>query len=918
MRRIIILIFFFSLNVVYSQSKTEKKITINFENSNKLEVIKRIEEISNYKFYFIENWLDKEPITGQYKDTSILLVLDEIFKNTVINYYILPDNKVILTLNNLIHDSLPNGFFENSKEEITEYKETNPVFYSEGTTQNNKTIETVRIGKESNNTLQKEYNLTGYVKNINTNEPLPNLALIVQDKNLSAITNIDGFYSIKLPPGLNIIETRALGIETEKKKVIIYNNGVLNFNLKEDSEILDEVLIEANQERNIKEAITGVTQLKVEELKSIPLVLGERDILKVATTMPGIKTAGEGSSGYNVRGGKEDQNLILLDNAVIYNPTHFFGIFSALNPFTTGDVNIYKGNMPAEYGGRLSSVFEINTKKGNNEKFAGEASFGPVTSNLTLEIPVVKNKSSLIVGARGTYSDWLLKSLDEESIKNSEASFFDIVAKYDHKINDKNNIEATGYYSKDAFSITSDSLYSYNNRLFSLKWNRNFNDKNSGSLTLANSEYKFNIDYDGDIDSDFNLGYKINETELKLKMKYLHSENHKFDYGISSKLFFVNPGTIEPKGIESIVEQTKIPKEKAIESAIFLADNFKVNDKLLFNIGFRYSLYSLIGEASQRVYVEGLPKNEGTVLDTLNFAKNKVVKTYGGPELRFSARYFLTPSLSLKGSFNSTYQYIHTLSNNTTVSPTDTWKLSDLNIKPQQAKQYTFGVYKNLDGNLYELSLEGYYKESKNILDYKVGAELLLNKNIETEVLQGEGKSYGIEFLVKKTKGKFNGWLGYSYARSFVKLDSEFGEEQVNNGDYFPSNFDKPHDLSLITNYKITKRYSFSANFTYQTGRPITYPIGKFIFNGEERVLYSDRNKFRIPDYYRFDIGFNIEGNHKIKKFAHSFWNISVYNVLGRNNPYSVFFVTEKGKVKAYQSSIFSIPIPTITYNFKF
>jgi outer membrane receptor for monomeric catechols len=401
-------------------------------------------------------------------------------------------------------------------------------------------------------------------------------------------------------------------------------------------------------------------------------------------------------------------------------------------------------------------------------------------------------------------------------------------------------------------------------------------------------------------------------------MKYLFSEAHKFDYGISNIVYSVNPGGIKPNGSESIIEARELVKERALESAIFIADNFKVNNKLLLNIGLRYSYYASLGETSQRAYQKGVPKNEGSVIDTINFSKNEVVKNYGGPEMRFSARYFLTPSLSVKSSFNSTYQYIHTLSNNTTVSPTDTWKLSNFNIKPQQANQISLGFYKNFQDSFYELSLEGYYKNTKNTLDYKVGADLFLNEYIETAVLQGKGKAYGLEFLLKKVAGKLNGWLGYSYSRSFVKLDSEFAEERINNGDFFPSNYDKPHDISLVANYKFTKRYSFSANFTYQTGRPVTYPVGKYVYNGEEQVIYSDRNKFRIPDYYRIDVGFNIEGNHKLKKFAHSFWNISVYNVLGRNNPYSVFFVSDKGEIKAYQSSIFSVPVPTITYNFKF
>ena len=918
MRNLPLIILFFSFQFISAQDIAKENFSINFKNSSKVNVIKQVEELTEYRFYFVEEWLDDELISGEYNNMTINTLLESIFNNSIINYYITPDNKIILSRSVLIYNSLPDGFFGELEKEIIQDEDTEPALFIEEMSSKDTNIETVRIGKESEKSRLKSYILTGTAKNINSNTPIPNLAIIVQTKNINAVTDSNGFYSIELPRGINIIETKSIGIQDTKKKVIIYDNGSLNFNLAESTETLGEIIIEADRDRNVKEAATGITQIKIETIKSIPLVLGERDILKVATTLPGITTAGEGSAGFNVRGGKEDQNLILLDNGVLYNPSHFFGIFSALNPFTSGDVNIYKGTIPAEFGGRLSSVFDIRTKNGNNEKFAGEASIGPVTSNITLEIPIIKEQSSLLVGGRGTYSDWILKSLDEESLKNSKASFYDVVVKYNHKINENNSLEATGYYSNDDFSITSDSLYSYNNRLMSLKWNHKFNSKNYGNLILANSEYSFNIEFDGNSDVDFDLGYKVNETELKLKMKYLLNENHKFDYGVSSKLYTVYPGNKEPKGPNSIIEVINIPKERALESAIFISDNFEVNKELQLNLGFRYSFYSFIGEATQNVYAEGLPRNEGTVTDTLNFSKNEVIKTYGGPELRASARYFILPDLSVKASFNSTYQYIHTLSNNTTVSPTDTWKLSDLNIKPQQANQYTLGFYKNIDGNAYELSLEGYFKKSKRILDYKVGADILLNNSIETEVLQGDGKSYGIEFLIKKPNGKFNGWLGYSYSRSLIKFDGKFSEERINNGEYFSSNFDKPHDLSVVANYKVTKRFSFSANFAYQTGRPVTYPIGNYNLNGAQYVLYSHRNKFRIPDYYRLDLGFNIEGNHKIKKFAHSFWNISIYNVLGRNNPYSVFFVTENGKIKAYQSSIFSIPIPTITYNFKF
>ncbi len=902
----------------FSQNNNDK-ISIHFNDLKRTEIIDLIEQKTNYKFYFVEEWFDTNRISGKFDNASIENILDELFEKSVINYYISEENKIILTQNNLIRFSLSQNFFKSKEKETNIKEEVEPVLYAENIDSNNSSeIETIKIGKENSSSKNNNYTLSGTVRISNSGNPIANLVISVKNRDINTVTNNEGIYSIKLPSGLNIIQTRYLGIEDTEKRVIIYNNGKLDIFVNESLELLDEVEIEVEGDRNVMEAITGVLQIKIEEIKNIPLILGERDILKVATTLPGIKTAGEGSSGYNVRGGKTDQNLILLDDGVIYNPSHFFGIFSAINPFTSGTVKIYKGNIPAEFGGRLSSVFDIKTKKGNTKKFTGEASIGPVTSNITLETPIKKDKSSLLIGGRGTYSDWVLKSLDDESLKKSKASFFDVVVKYNDSINEKNNLRLTSYLSKDKFSITSDSLYSYSNRLVSLVWNHRFNEKNSGDFILANSEYKFNIEFDGNFDRNFDLGYKVNETELKLKMKYLHNRQHRFDYGLSSKIYLVNPGSIEPLDNQSIIEQLDIPKEKALEAAIFISDDFEINEKLLVNLGFRYSFYALLGKSSQRIYIDGLPKNQGTFLNTKNFENNKVIETYGGPEFRASARYLLGQDFSVKVGYNSTYQYIHRLSNNTTASPTDTWKLSDINIKPQQSQQISLGLFKNIDENEYELSLEGYYKKTKNILDYKVGANLLLNETIETEILQGEGKAYGIEFLLKKNKGKLSGWLGYSYSRSFNKLDSQFAEERINNGEFFPSNFDKPHDLSLVANYKLTKRFSLSTNFSYQTGRPVTYPIGNYIFNGTERVFYSDRNKFRIPDYYRLDIGLNIEGNHKIEKFAYSFWNISVYNVLGRNNPYSVFFVTENDEIKAYKSSIFSIPIPTITYNFRF
>nr|WP_298925038.1 carboxypeptidase-like regulatory domain-containing protein [uncultured Allomuricauda sp.] len=923
----LVVVFCISLNFYWGfAQKDSDTITLSFEGASLKEIITDIQEISAYKFFYVDEWLDSNTISRSYNGVSLVYVLNDIFEDTSINYHIMQGQKVILTQGSVIYDELPEGFFRLPQGEsldslfISDTKtiEVLPILRikEEEFTQNK--IEVVRIGKENSNSTNRLATLTGYAINTNTKNPISDLALVIGATDKGTTTNSQGFYSIEIPMGVHTIEVSALGIHGVQKKVIVYGDGQLNFELDESFEVLDEVVVEANRDRNIEQTIGGILKIEVKEIKNIPMVLGERDILKVATTLPGITTAGEGASGFNVRGGNTDQNLILLDHAVLYNPSHFFGLFSAINPFTSNSADIYKGNIPAEYGGRLSSVFDIRTKDGNDQNFSGEASIGPITSNLTLETPIIKGKSSFLIGGRATYSKWILKSLKEESLKNSEASFFDIIGKYKHKINENNGLKLMGYYSKDAFNITTDSLYSYSNRAFSMEWEHKFNERSRGALILTNSQYKFDIEFNGNSVNDFNLGYSIDETEFKLKMKYLPENTHSFDYGFSGKLYRVEPGQIEPLAGESVVEPIVLPKEKGLETALFISDDFEITKKLSVNAGFRYSLYAALGKSLQRIYENGMPRNENTLVETQEFEENEVIKTYGGPEARVSARYFLTPDLSVKASYNNTYQYVHTLSNNTTVSPTDTWKLSDLNIKPQRANQFALGLHKNINENEYELSLEGYYKRSNNILDYKTGADLLLNEIVETNVLQGQGKSYGAEFLVRKNHGKLNGWLGYTYARSLIQFDGTAEEEQINNGNFFPSNFDKPHDISLVTNYKFNKRFSLSANFVYQTGRPVTYPLGNYVYEGIEYTFYSDRNGFRIPDYYRLDFSFNIEGNHKIKKFAHSFWNISIYNVLGRNNPYSVFFVTEAGQIKAYKSSIFSIPIPTITYNFKF
>jgi len=900
----------------------EPTVNLQVEKNTLADILAKVEQQSGVRFYYLEDWLPKDSLTKNYQNTKLADVLNDLFKETDLQYFKYSENHIYLTRGRLIHDYLPDGFFpapaDTTETQQEYYSDENiSVVINEQRSDTRKRKRTIQIGKQSSGPSASEFTLNGKVVNAQSGRPVSGV-LLSTGSGLTALTDAAGNYTFTLPYGENTLFADALGLERLEQPIIVYGDGNLEIVLSESVEQLDEVVVEADSRSIIEATTTGKNTIDAEESKTIPVVLGERDLLKIATTLPGITTSGEGSAGFNVRGGKTDQNLVLLDNSVIYNPSHFFGIFQALNPFTVETIDIYKGNIPAEYGGRLSSVFKITTKVPDSEKISGEASIGPVTGNVKLDIPIVKEKAGLTLAGRGTYSDWILGTLDNEDLQGRSAYFFDVLAKYHHKINENNTIQAQGYYSQDAFSITQDSLYSYDNTLASLQWDHKFSEKSQAAVSLTHSDYFFEIDFEGRPQTAFNYNFNIRETEFKFKMDYVPNTTHSLTYGVSTKLYGLEPGSIRGLGGESQVQSRDVDEEQGLESAVFIADNITFSEKFQLELGLRYSIFNAIGPGEQRIYADNAPRNETSLQETQEIESGEFFETYAFPEFWVGARYSLNRDLSIKASYSSATQYIHSLSNNTTVSPIDTWKLSDNNIEPQRASIFSAGVYKFFDDGLYEVSVEGFYKIQDNILDFKVGADIILNEAIEQETLQGEGKSYGGELLIRKNRGKLTGWLGYTYSRAFFKLDSEFPEELVSNGEFFPANFDKPHDVSLVANYAITKRLSFSTNFTYQTGRPVTFPTGTFFFNGEQQVLYSQRNSFRIPDYYRLDIGLNLEGNHKKNKLAHSFWSLSIYNVLGRNNPYSVFFVTENAEVKAFQSSIFNIPIPSITYNIRF
>ncbi|WP_415034107.1 TonB-dependent receptor [Flavobacterium sp.] len=708
MRKILLFLLVLSQFPVFAQ-ENDQRITASFENLSRMAAIEKIEQVAHVQFYFDPNWLkeDNGTVSGNFNDAPLSEVLQTLVSNTTLNFYV-DGNRVILTRNSVIYDHLPDQFFgQDTSAQESEEGINKPVFRQQyDSISSGQQNRIAFIGKENKKNESKSYTISGTITDNQSGEGVANISIRVLGKKISTVTDANGNYSLQLPTGIHTLSVESVGHQKVTRKIVVYSNGRLHFGVTEKVNMIEEVNVKSKKNQAIRTAVTGVTTIEAEGIKNVPLIFGERDVLRVAIAIPGIKTAGEGAAGFNVRGGKEDQNLFLLDNALLYNPTHFFGFFSALNPYTTKKVDIYKGSIPAEFGGRLSSVFDISTKNGDTEKFMGEAGIGPVTSNISLSTPIVKGKSSLLVGGRAAYSNWILKQLDDESLKNSKAGFYDGILKYVHKINDKNAIESTVYYSHDSFSISSDSLYKYSNRLVSLKWNHAFNDKNKGALILTNTEYKFGIDYENNGREAFDFGYRVNETQMMLKMNYQMNAKHKFSYGLSSKYYGINPGDLDPIHPETLLVPIRIQKEKALESALYVSDSYKVNEKLLIDVGLRYSFYAALGDSQQRVYEAGKPKSDASVVETKTYGNNEVMKTYGGLEPRIAARYFLMEDLSVKFGYDKTFQYLHLLSSNTTQSPTDTWKLSDTNVKPQRAQQFSLGLYQNLADDVYEISLE--------------------------------------------------------------------------------------------------------------------------------------------------------------------------------------------------------------------
>ena len=904
---ILILILFLSVNL---GAQEKYRITSNYKDISFIDFVTRVESILPVKFFYRDDWV-KDLKLGDYQScTTLSCVLDNLLKGTSLYYYIDDFGNVVITNNYAVKVSktvedknskfLPPSDFSGSSE-----------------SQQIAGNASVEIGNPAEKNKAGNVVISGYIKNKSTKEPVAGVTVFIQKLSIGTISNEYGFYTLTAARGVHMLQLSFVGMREKIVNLNLYGSGELNIEMNSVLIPLKETIVSAQKSVTLQRFEVGAEKINIAAFKLLPTSMGESDIIKSVLLIPGVQSVGEGSAGFNVRGGSADQNLILLYGAPIYNSSHFFGFFSAVNSDIIKDVTLYKGGIPSRYGGRISSVLDIGSKEGNRNEFAGSAGISPITAHISLEGPIIKDTLTYILTARTTYSNWIFGLIHNPSLHNSRASFYDLNGKLTYDLNKNNKIDFSAYTSHDSFKFNSDTVYSYNNNILALKWRHFFTSRFFSALSINNSSYNYDISSQSIPAEAFVLSHKVNNTGFNADFNWFLGRNE-INFGLDIKRYAIVPGSYLPNSDSSLIIPHTIEKQRAWEGALYIDDKFLLTDYLSVNVGMRMSAYYSFGPQSVMIYNPDYSKSTSTIIDTLNFKSGQVSSKYGGLEPRVSLNFRISNKNSFKINYNRTRQYLHLLSNSTSISPTDTWKLCDYYLKPQIGDQVALGFYELLFKNSFEASAEVYYKGIRNMVDFKGGTNLIMDDNIEKDIVNVKGKAYGLELVLKKTEGKTRYSIGYTYSRTFIKSIGTFSDEIINSGKWFPANFDKPNDLVVTFNYLFSRRFSFSANYTYSTGRPITYPVATYDISDKLLVTYSDRNEYRIPDYSRLDLSLKVSGNLRSHRIAHPNWTFSVYNFLGRENVYSIYFKNEGNMVNGYKLSVFGRAIPSVTFNFDF
>lgn len=770
---------------------------------------------------------------------------------------------------------------------------------------------------------QEKVTLSGTVIDTNNNESLIGVVIEIPALKISTITNEYGFYSITIPKGTYSVIVSTIGYETKTKEISIQENSKLTFDIKADAKELDAVIVNKNPYRTIiNKPEMSVNKIAISTIKKMPAILGEIDILKSITTLPGVTNAGEGQSGFNVRGGAADQNLILLDEATVYNSSHLFGFFSVFNADAIKDLKLYKGGIPSRFGGRVASVLDIYQKEGNSKGFNLSGGIGLISSRVMAEGPIKKEKGSFLVAGRSSYAHLFLKLTNNDN----SAYFYDLNTKLSYKLNENNNLYLSGYFGRDVFSLNNSFINTYGNTVFNLRWNHLFNDKLFSNFSMIYSDYYYGLTLDF---VGFNWDSGIKNYNFKYDFKHYLNDKTKLFYGVNAIYYDFNPGKIEPTNITSGINPEQLDKKYAFEPALYLDVEQQLSDKLSINYGLRYSLFYRLGNQKMNTYAnnqavvfnsEQQIYEKATPTGTVDYGRNETIAKLNNLEPRFSIAYLLNDNQSIKMSYNRMTQYLHLISNTQSPTPLDVWAPSDQFLKPQILDQIAIGYFSELNDGKYTLEVESFYKKIINRLDYIDGADLVANNAIEQVVLNGNARAYGLEVLFRKNEGRLNGWASYTLSRSEQQTPGRNSAETgINNGAWYKTGWDKLHNLSITGMYKLNEKWSFSSIFTLQSGQPVTYPNGQYQYQGISIPTYGLRNENRLPTYHRLDVSATLIPSKNKNRNWQGEWVFGIYNLYSRKNAASISFRQnqDSGNNEAVRLSIFGI-VPSVTYNFKF
>jgi CarboxypepD_reg-like domain/TonB-dependent Receptor Plug Domain len=882
-----------------AQSILDLKLDGTEQGKSLSSVLAEIGKKNKAQFYFLPEWVENISFQDSYSGRTLGEAINILFQGTDFSCLVMYPTSVVII-----------------KDPTQALLRMNAI---ETAVRQQKKILPLIIGEPSNSKKGQQVVITGRVTDSKNNEPIQQANIQVSGTQFGTASDEKGNYSLTLAPGAHVVSFSFIDYESKVVDLVAYQNGEVNLEMDKTPVLLEEVVIQAQTTQELATSKIGQTQLSIRELTRSPTFLGEADLVKQVQTLPGVTTVGEAAAGFNVRGGSVDQNLILYDGMPLFNSSHAFGFLSAFNSEAIRDATFYRGGIPAEFGGRASSVLDIQSKDGDYEKWNGKIGIGMVTSNFAINGPLQKEKTSLSASFRTTYSDWLVNSIrtDYADLRKSTVSFYDATLKLSHKFNNKTKLTFSGYSSRDGFRLVGDSTYQWDNLQGSAKLYHQFSNKLISEFLLGVSTYGYSVNNQNLLTSS-ELSYRITSSLVKAGFNYQRG-NQKINFGWQLVHYKFDPGTLKPTSILSNAKNVSIDKQYSIENAFYASSDWTLNEKIFVEVGVRLPMFISFGPASVNLYKEGVPREITNVIDTLRFGSGQAIKTYFGFEPRLSFRWTPNTTSSIKLGHNRMYQFLNLVTNTTAVTPVDIWQPSGYYFKPQRADQISLGFFKDLSQKKYGTSVEVFYKSVENIIDFKDGAQLILNKHLETDLLQGKGYSYGVETTFSKNTGRLTWSFNYTYSRSFRQIAGYTASESINNGKEYPSNFDQPHIANFSWKYNLARRIFFTGNFTYHTGRPVTIPLSAFRLENTTVAYFSERNQYRIPDYHRLDVALAFEGNHRRKKLAEGTIVISVYNVYGRQNPYTVFFKSSgTGIPVPYQLSIIGTIFPSVSYNLKF